>query len=45
MMAAHDAGHVAELAALVEELAPVSPLLARLRVIPRGPDAPAALTR
>ena len=33
MMAAHDAGHVAELAALVEELAPAAPVLSRLRSI------------
>ena len=33
MMAAHDAGHVAELAALVQELAPAAPVLSRLRSI------------
>ena len=33
MMAAHDAGHAAELAALVEELAPAAPVLARLRAL------------
>lgn len=33
MMAAHDAGHVEELATLVAELAPGAPVLARLRAV------------
>ncbi len=33
MMAAHDAEHVAELAALVDELAPAAPVLLKLRSI------------
>lgn len=41
MMAAHDAGHVAELIALVEELAPAAPVLARLRAVAGVPGEPA----
>jgi DinB superfamily len=41
MMAAHDAGHLAELAALLDELAPAAPVLARLRAAARRPDEPA----
>ena len=41
MMAAHDAGHVAELAALVAELAPAASVLARLRAIAPEPNEPA----
>jgi hypothetical protein len=41
MMAAHDAGHVAELIALVEELAPGAPVLARLRAVAGIPGEPA----
>ena len=40
MMAAHDAGHVAELAALVGELAPGAPVLARLRAGSGVPGEP-----
>src|SRR4030095_11023426 len=41
MMAAHDAGHVEELAALVAELAPGASVLARLRAASGGPGEPA----
>ena len=41
MMAAHDAGHVEELAALVAELAPSAPLLTRLRAVSPEPNEPA----
>ncbi|HKZ08814.1 MAG TPA: DinB family protein [Methylomirabilota bacterium] len=41
MMAAHDAGHVAELAALVEEMAPGASVLARLRAMSGVPNEPA----
>jgi hypothetical protein len=41
MMAAHDAGHVEELAALVAELAPAAPVLTRLRAVSGVPGEPA----
>jgi hypothetical protein len=41
MMAAHDAGHVEELAALVAEVAPAAPVLARLRAVAPAPNEPA----
>jgi hypothetical protein len=41
MMAAHDAGHVEELAALVAELAPGASVLARLRAVAGVPGEPA----
>lgn len=41
MMAAHDAGHVEELAALVAELAPAAPVLTRLRAVAPEPNEPA----
>lgn len=41
MMAAHDASHVAEIAELVEELAPGAPVLSRLRAITPDPNEPA----
>jgi hypothetical protein len=41
MMAAHDAGHVEELAALVAELAPDASVLARLRAVSGVPGEPA----
>jgi DinB family protein len=41
MMAAHDAGHVEELAALVAELAPEAPVLTRLRAVSGVPGEPA----
>jgi DinB superfamily len=41
MMAAHDAGHLAELAALVQELAPAAPILTRLRALASVADEPA----
>ena len=41
MMAAHDAGHAAELTALVEELAPGAPVLVRLRALAPVASEPA----
>jgi DinB superfamily len=41
MMAAHDAGHVDELAALVAELAPAAPVLGQLRAVAPEPGEPA----
>ena len=41
MMAAHDAGHAAELLALVGNLAPDASVLARLRAVSRVPGEPA----
>lgn len=41
MMAAHDAGHLQDLAALVAELAPAASVLARLRAVADVPGEPA----
>jgi hypothetical protein len=41
MMAAHDAGHAAELIALVEDLAPGASVLAGLRAVVSAPGEPA----
>jgi hypothetical protein len=41
MMAAHDAGHLQELAALLAELAPTSPVVTRLRALASVVDEPA----
>jgi hypothetical protein len=41
IMAAHDAGHLAELIALVEELAPGAAVLAHLRAVAAAASEPA----